>query len=106
MPLYLAAARRIDQPADRAALADTLAALERSAQLTGGRLVEALLLDADELALIIETPDAPSLARIQLEAQDQGVQIHARPALPRNEAEALDRAHRQRRAAAEPVSQQ
>ena len=106
MPLYLAAASRIDPPADRAPLADTLTALEHSARMTGGRLVEALLLGADELALIIETPDAPSLARIQLEAQDLGIQIRARPALPRNEAEALDRAHRQRRADAESTPQQ
>ena len=99
MPLYLATAHWLHQPADRASVADSLAALEQSARLTGGRLVDALLLDADELALILETPDAPSLTRIQLEAQDRGLQIRARPALPRNEAEALDRAHRQRRPA-------
>lgn len=106
MPLYLAAASRIDPPADRAPLADTLAALDQSARMTGGRLVKALLIDADDLALIIETPDAPSLARIQLEAQELGIRIRARPALPRNEAEALDRAHRQRRAGAEPTPEQ
>ena len=105
MPLYLAAARWTDAPADRGdaagGLAEQLAALEQSARMTGGRLVEALLIDADELALIIETPDSPSLARIQLEAQDLGISIRARPALPRAEAEALDRTHRQRRAASE-----
>ena len=105
MPLYLAAARWTNTPADRAAveggLAEQLAALEQSVRMTGGRLVEALLIDADELALIIETPDSPSLARIQLEAQDLGISIRARPALLRAEAEALDRAHRQRRAASE-----
>ena len=101
MPLYLAIGRWTDDPAEREGAAEALAALEQSARMTGGRLVEALLLDADELALIIETPDAPSLARIQLEAQDRGIRLRARPALPRSEAEALDNAHRQRRAASD-----
>lgn len=101
MPLYLAIGRWRDDPAERRAVAECLAALEQSARMTGGRLVEALLLDADELALIIETPDAPSLARVQLEAQDWGIRLRARPALPRGEAEALDSAQRQRRAASD-----
>ena len=98
MPLYLATAHSSDGAFARLGLAASIAAIEQSARMTGGRLIEALLLDADELALIIETPDSPSLARIQLEAQDLHIQIRARPALPRIEAEALDRAHRERRA--------
>lgn len=97
MPLYLAAARSPDGTLQRLGLAEALEAVEQSVRMTGGRLLDALLLDADELVLIIETPDAASLARVQLEAQDLGIVVRARPALPRHEAEALDRAHRARR---------
>ncbi len=99
MPLYLASGHWSEQARAGPALAERIAAIEQSARLTGGRLIEALLIDGAELALIIETPDPASLARIQLEAQDLGIQIRARPALPRIEAEALDRAQRERRAA-------
>ena len=63
MPLYLATAHSIDGGFARLGIAASIAAIEQSARMTGGRLIEALLLDADELALIIETPDSPSLAR-------------------------------------------
>ena len=99
MPCYLIEGRR---PLDRAgALAADLAALESAIRSTGGDLDRAYVLDVRDLVLAAELPDDASLARISLEAAGLGIALKSRPAHPRREAEALDRAHALRRAAAE-----
>ncbi len=91
MPLYLATARwDAAQP-----LADVLAALEGAVQRSGGQVIQILQVDG-ALSLTLETPDDLSLFRISREAAPLGLELSARPALPRFEAEALDRAHRDR----------
>jgi hypothetical protein len=77
-------------------LGAVLDALEGSIQRTGGQLVQTLMLDGRELALTVEAPDDLSWFRIVREAESIGIQLRARPALTRVEAEALDRAHRLR----------
>ena len=99
MPFYLIEG---DRPADRlGALADDIAAVESAIRATGGRLDRAYVLDARSLALAVELPDDASLARVSLEAAGRGIVLRSRPAHPRAEAEALDRAHALRSAAAE-----
>ena len=99
MPFYLIEGAR---PADRiGALADDISAVESAIRATGGRLDRAYVLDARDLALAVELPDDASLARISLEAARRGIALRSRPAHPRAEAEALDRAHALRSAAAE-----
>ena len=91
MPLYQAEARwNAAHP-----LAETLEELEDSIQRSGGQLLQALQLD-DALALTLETADELSLFRIIREAAEIGLQLQARAALSRGEAEALDAAHRAR----------
>lgn len=99
MPFYLIEGAR---PADRiGALADDISAVESAIRSTGGRLDRAYVLDARDLALAVELPDDASLVRISLEAARRGITLTSRPAHPRAEAEALDRAHALRSAAAE-----
>lgn len=98
MPMYLARGERRDA---QLPLAAAFEQIETSLRATGGRLAQALLLDGGELSLTIEVPDDASLMRVTLEAAEIGVALHARPAAPRQEAEALDAAHRQRRTARE-----
>ncbi len=91
MPIYLSDARwDAAQPLDAA-----LEALDGIVQRTGGQLRQVLQVD-DGLSLTIETPDELSLFRIGREASALGLTLRSRPALPRAEAEALDRAHRER----------
>ncbi|MDE2967628.1 MAG: hypothetical protein OXS30_09140 [Chloroflexota bacterium] len=91
MPLYLSEARW-----DTAqSLDEVLEALEDMIQRTGGQLLQALHVD-NGLSLTIETPDDLSLFRIAREASALGLELTSRVALSRTEAEALDRAHRER----------
>ena len=91
MPLYLTDARwDAELP-----LAETLEALEEVVQRTGGQVTQVLQVDGS-LSLTIETPDDLSLFRIAREASELGLELTSRVALSRIEAEALDRAHRER----------
>ena len=91
MPLYLCEAEwDAETPLDQA-----LDELDGLVQRTGGQVVQALQVD-HALSLTIETPDDLSLFRIAREAQALGLALSSRVALPRVEAEALDRAHRAR----------
>ena len=91
MPLYLS---ETQWDADRP-LRDVLAELEQLVERTGGQVTQVLQLD-DRLSITFETPDDLSMFRIAREATDLGLQITTRVALSRQEAEALDRAHRER----------
>lgn len=91
MPLYLCeadwnAALPLDQVLDE---------LDGLVQRTGGQVLQALQVDSG-LSLTIETPDELSLFRVSHEASALGLALSSRVALPRVEAEALDRAHRER----------
>lgn len=91
MPLYLCdadwnAAMPLDQ---------VLAELDGLVQRTGGQVLQVLQVDGG-LSLTIETPDELSLFRVAREASALGLELSSRVALPRVEAEALDRAHRER----------
>ncbi len=91
MPLYLTDARwNAELP-----LGEALGALEDIVQRTGGQLLQVLQVD-ESLSLTIETPDDLSLFRIAREASELGLALTSRVALSRTEAEALDRAHRER----------
>ena len=91
MPLYLTDARwDAELP-----LSEALGALEEIVQRTGGQLLQVLQVDGS-LSLTVETPDDLSLFRIGREASELGLELTARVALSRTEAEALDRAHRER----------
>lgn len=91
MPLYLTEARW-----DAAAsLAETLDQFEELVQRTGGQVLQVLQVEGG-LSLTIESPDDLSLFRIVREASALGLELTSRVALPRVEAEALDRAHRAR----------
>ena len=91
MPLYLTDARwNAELP-----LGEALGALEDIVQRTGGQLLQVLQVD-ESLSLTIETPDDLSLFRIARQASELGLALTSRVALSRTEAEALDRAHRER----------
>ncbi len=91
MPLYLTDARwDAELP-----LSEALGALEEIVQRTGGQLLQVLQVDGS-LSLTVETPDDLSLFRIGREASELGLELTSRVALSRTEAEALDRAHRER----------
>ncbi len=91
MPIYLANADwDMAQPLD-----GVLMALDGIVQRTGGQMLQVLQLD-EGLSLTLETPDDLSLFRIGREASALGLTLRSRVALPRAEAEALDRAHRER----------
>ena len=92
MPLYLTDARwDAELP-----LSEALGALEEIVQRTGGQLLQVLQVDGS-LSLTVETPDDLSLFRIGREASELGLELTARVALSRTEAEALDEAHRARK---------
>ena len=91
MPLYLCeaewnAALPLEQMLDE---------LDGLVQRTGGQVLQVLQVDSG-LSLTIETPDELSLFRVAREATALGLELSSRVALPRIEAEALDRAHRER----------
>ncbi len=91
MPLYLTEARwNAAEP-----LAETIDRFEELALRTGGQVLQVLQVDGG-LSLTIETPDDLSLFRIVREASALGLELTSRAALSRVEAEALDRAHRER----------
>ncbi len=94
MPLYLCeadwnAALPLDQ---------VLEELDELVQRSGGQVLQVLqVLQVDiGLSLTIEVPDEVSLFRVAREASALGLELSSRVALPRIEAEALDRAHRER----------
>ena len=91
MPLYLS---ETQWDADRP-LSDVLAELEQLVERTGGQVTQVLQLD-DRLSIVFETPDDLSMFRIAREATRLGLLITTRVALSRQEAEALDGAHRER----------
>ena len=91
MPLYLCeadwnAALPLDQ---------VLEELDELVQRSGGQVLQVLQVDIG-LSLTIEVPDEVSLFRVAREASALGLELSSRVALPRIEAEALDRAHRER----------
>jgi len=91
MPLYLCEADwNAAMPLDR-----VLDELDGLVQRTGGQVLQVLQVDGG-LSLTIETPDELSLFRVAREASALGLELSSRVALPRVEAEALDRAHRER----------
>ena len=96
MPLYLVAAT-LDQSLDPP-LAARLAALETSIRRSGGQLLQTLSLGGGELSMTVEAADELSWFRVVAEAADLGLQLRGRVVLTRDEAEALDAAHRLRRA--------
>ncbi|MCY3557913.1 MAG: hypothetical protein OXH13_04630 [Chloroflexi bacterium] len=91
MPLYLCDA---DWNA-ALPLKQVLDELDGLVQRTGGQVLQVLQVD-NRLSLTIETPDELSLFRVVREASALGLALSSRVALPRVEAEALDRAHRER----------
>ena len=95
MPIYLSEARwDAAQP-----LGEVLATLDDIVQRTGGQVNQVLQVDGGSglaFSLTVEVPDDLSLFRITREASQLGLEMTSRVALSRDEAEALDSAHRDR----------